>query len=126
MLMQRQLPHCLNGERGAMKRTRYDDGTLGKVISMHCRRSSTNPDVVVLDTTRLEQVYVYEQATIDDVIACLQDILHLDIRVTDQLPVTTRLVRHQPVGYIYRIPHEEDEARDDFHAFFAPLDADAG
>jgi hypothetical protein len=78
--------------------------------------------MIVLDNTKLDQVYVYEQSTIDEVISYLQDIMNLDIRATDQLPVTTKLVNHQSTGYIYQIFHEEDETRDDFHAFFSPLD----
>ena len=107
-----------------MKMTRYNDSTIGKVISMRCRRSINNHEMIVLDNSKLEQVYVYEQATIDDAIAYLQDVMNLDIRETDQLPVSTKLIHHQSPGYIYQIPHEEDESRDDFHAFFPPLDPD--
>lgn len=105
-----------------MKMTRYNDSTIGKVISMRCRRSINNPDVIVLDNGKLDQVYVYEQSTLDEVLYFLQDVMNIDIRETDQLPVTTKLVNHQSTGYIYQIPHEEDETRDDFHAFFLPRD----
>ena len=105
-----------------MKMTRYNDSTLGKVISMRCRRSINNHEMIVLDNAKLEQVYVYEQATIEDVISYLQDIMNLDIEETDQLPVTTKLVNHQSTGYIYQIRHEEDEGYDDYHAFFLPLE----
>lgn len=108
-----------------MKMTRYNDSCIGKVISMRCRRSINNPDVIVLDNSKLEQVYVYEQTTIDDVVCYLQDIMNIDIVETQQSPVTTKLVNHQSMGYIYQIPHEEDETRDDFHAFFSPLDIEA-
>ena len=108
-----------------MKMTRYNDDTIGKVISMRCRRSINNQDMIVLDNSKLEQVYVYGQATIEDTISFLQDTMNIDIVETDQLPVTTKLVNHQSTGYIYQIPHEEDETRDDFHAFFLPLDVDA-
>lgn len=107
-----------------MKMTRYNDSTIGKVISMRCRRSINNPEMIVLDNTKLEQVYVYEYTTIEDVMSFLQDVMNIDIVITDQFPVTTKLVNHQDTGYIYQIPHEEDETRDDFHAFFLPLDAD--
>jgi len=106
-----------------MKMTRYNDSTIGKVISMRCRRSINNTDMIVLDNSKLEQVYLYEQATIEDAIAYLQDVMNIDIVETDQFPVTTKLVNHHSTGYIYQIPHEEDETRDDFHAFFSPLDA---
>ena len=104
-----------------MKMTRYNASTTGKVISMHCRRSMNNRDVIVLDNSKLEQVYVYEQATIEEVISYLQDTMSIDIVETQQLPITTKLVNHQSTGYIYQIPHEEDDSRDDFHAFFLPL-----
>jgi len=107
-----------------MKMTRYNDDTIGKVISMRCRRSINNPDVIVLDNTKLEQVYVYEQTTVEDVISNLQDIMNIDIVETEQSPITTKLVNHQSPGYIYQIPHEEDDTRDDFHAFFPPLDVE--
>lgn len=105
-----------------MRITRYNDSTIGKVISMRCRRSINNEDMIVLDNSKLEQVYAYEQATIEDVMSFLQDVMNIDIVETDQLPVTTKLVNHQPTGCIYQIAHEEDEARDDFHAFFLPLE----
>lgn len=105
-----------------MRMTRYNDSTIGKVISMRCRRSINNPEVIVLDNSKLEQVYVYEQSTLDEVLYFLQDVMNLDIRETDQLPVSTKLVNHQSTGVIYQIPHEEDETRDDFHAFFLPLE----
>lgn len=105
-----------------MKMTRYNDSTTGKVISMRCRRSINNRDVIVLDNTKLEQVYVYEFSTIEDVVSYLQDIMNIDIVEVDQLPITTKLVNHQSTGYLYQIPHEEDDTRDDFHAFFLPLD----
>lgn len=89
---------------------------------MRCRRSITNPEVIVLDTTKLAQVYVYDQATMEDVMAFLQDTMNLNIVETDQFPITTKLVNHQSTGTIYQIPHEEDETRDDFHAFFLPLE----
>lgn len=107
-----------------MKMTRYNDCTIGKVISMRCRRSINNRDVIVLDNTKLEQVYVYEQATLEEVLSYLQDVMNIDIVETQQSPVTTKLVNHQTTGYIYQIPHEEDDTRDDFHAFFLPLDED--
>jgi len=104
--------------------TRYNDSTIGKVISMRCRRNLNNRDMIVLDNSKLEQVYVYEQTTIEDTIAFLRDDMNLDIRETEQFPVTTKLVNHAATGYIYQIPHEDDDARDDFHAFFAPLTDD--
>ncbi len=107
-----------------MKMTRYNDSTIGKVISMRCRRSINNREMIVLDNSKLEQVYVYEQATIEAVIAYLQDVMNLDIVETEQFPITTKLVNHQSTGYIYQIPHEEDDTRDDFHAFFPPLEMD--
>lgn len=107
-----------------MKMTRYNDSTLGKVISMRCRRSINNRDVIVLDNSKLEQVYVYAQSTIEDVISYLQDTMNIDIVETQQNPVATKLVNHQSTGYIYQIPHEEDDNRDDFHAFFLPLDVE--
>ncbi len=107
-----------------MKMTRYNESTIGKVVSMHCRRSINNPAVIVLDTSKLDQVYVYAQSTLDEVLSYLQDVMTLDIRETDQTPVTTKLVNHQSTGYIYQIPHEDDDTRDDFHAFFSPLDTD--
>lgn len=91
---------------------------------MHCRRSLNNREVIVLDNTRLNEVYVYEQATIDAVIADLQDNMNLDIRPTDQSPVTTTLVHHQPMGVIYQVPHEDDATRDEYYAFFAPLETE--
>jgi hypothetical protein len=108
-----------------MQMTRYNDGTIGRVISMRCRRSINNRDVIVLDNSKLEQVYVYEQDTLEGVLSFLQDVMNLEIVETSQSPVTMKLVNHQPTGYIYQIPHEEDDTRDDFHAFFLPLDADA-
>jgi hypothetical protein len=81
--------------------------------------------VIVLDNSKLEQVYVYEQDTLEGVLSFLQDVMNLEIVETSQSPVTMKLVNHQPTGYIYQIPHEEDDTRDDFHAFFLPLDADA-
>jgi len=105
-----------------MKMVRYNDGTLGKVISMRCRRSINNREVIVLDNSKLEQVYVYEQTTIEEVISYLQDIMNIDVVETKQQPITTKLVNHQSMGYIYQIPHEEDDTRDDFHAFFLPLE----
>jgi hypothetical protein len=107
-----------------MQMTRYNDSTLGKVISMRCRRSINNSEVIVLDNSKLEQVYVYEQSTVEEVISFLQDIMNIDIRETQQSPITTKLVNHQSPGYIYQISHEEDETRDDFHAFFPPLDVE--
>lgn len=104
-----------------MKMTRYNDSTIGKVISMRCRRSINNHDVIVLDNSKLETVYVYEQMTIEDVISYMQDIMNIDIRATDQSPITTKLVNHETTGYIYQIAHEEDDTKDDFHAFFSPL-----
>jgi hypothetical protein len=80
--------------------------------------------VIVLDNSKLEQVYVYEQATVEEVISYLQDVMNLDIVETQQTPITTKLVNHQSPGYIYQIPHEEDENCDDFHAFFPPLDGE--
>ena len=106
-----------------MKMTRYDERTIGKVVSLRCRRSLTNRNVVVIDNEKIDQVYLYEYATIDEVITYLQDVMNIDIVETDQFPVTTKLVNHHSTGYIYQIPHEEDETRDDFHAFFSPLDA---
>ena len=108
-----------------MKMTRYNDSTTGKVISMRCRRSINNREVIVLDNSKLEQVYVYEQATVEEVISYLQDVMNIDIRETDQSPITTKLVNHQSTGDIYQITHEEDETRDNFHAFFAPLEEPA-
>ncbi|MHB9131786.1 MAG: hypothetical protein ACYDBB_11945 [Armatimonadota bacterium] len=107
-----------------MKMTRYNDCTIGNVISMRCRRSINNRDVIVLDNTKLEQVYVYEQSTIEGVMSYLQDSMNIDIVETQQSPITTKLVNHQSTGYIYQISHEEDDTRDDFHAFFLPLDED--
>ena len=106
-----------------MKMTRYNASTTGRVISMRCRRSINNRDVIVLDNSKLEQVYVYQQTTIEEVISYLQDVMNLDIVETQQTPISTKLVNHQSTGYIYQIPHEEDDAGDDFHAFFLPLDA---
>lgn len=107
-----------------MKMTRYDVSSIGKVVSLRCRRSINNHDMIVLDNTKIQQVFLYEQATIDDVMSFLQDDMNIEIKETDQLPVTTKLVNHQSTGYIYQISHEEDETRDDFHAFFLPLDPD--
>ncbi len=105
-----------------MQMTRYNDSTTGKMISMRCRRSLNNPDVIVLDNTLIQQVYVYAQTTLEDVIGFLQDVMNLDIRTTDQSPVTFKLLHHESTGYIYLIPHEDDKTRDDYHAFFAPRD----
>ncbi len=107
-----------------MKITRYNDSTAGRVISMYCRRSINNRDVIVIDNTRLEKVFVYDFATIDDVITHLQDTMNIDIVETDQTPLNRKLVNHDSTGYIYQIIHEEDENRDDFHAFFAPVDSE--
>jgi hypothetical protein len=107
-----------------MKMTRYNDSAIGKVVSMRCRRSINNRDVIVIDNSKIEQVYLYEFVTIEDTISYLQDIMNLDIVITQQSPVNFKLVNHQSTGYIYQIPHEEDENCDDFHAFFAPLDAE--
>ena len=109
-----------------MKMTRYHASTIGKVISMRCRRSINNREVIVLDNTKLEQVYVYQQTTIEEVMSYLQDVMNLDIVETEQTPITTKLVNHRSTGSIYQIPHEEDESRDDFHAFFLPLDGKEG
>jgi hypothetical protein len=105
-----------------MKMTRYNESTIGKVISMRCRRSINNREMIVLDNTKLDQVYVYDQSTLEDVLSYLQDSLNLRIVATDQFPVTTKLIYHQSTGDIYNIPHEDDETRDDYHAFFLPLD----
>ena len=89
---------------------------------MRCRRSHTNRSVVVIDNEKLDQVYVYEYALIDDVITYLQDVMNIDIAASRQSPITFQLVNHESTGYVYQIAYEEDEDRDDFHAFFAPLD----
>ncbi len=105
-----------------MKMTRYNDSTIGKVISMRCRRSINNSEMIVLDNSKLEQVYVYEQSTIEEVMSYLQDVMNLEIVATDQFPVSTKLVNHESSGEIYQIRHDEDENYDDFHAFFLPLE----
>lgn len=107
-----------------MRLARYTEAAIGKVISMRCRRSNYNREVIVLDNTKLDQVHVYEQETIEGVIAFLQDVMNMDIVETDQPPVTSKLVNHQPTGYIYLIPHGDDDSRDDYHAFFAPVEAE--
>ena len=89
---------------------------------MRCRRSHTNRNVIVIDNEKLDQVYVYEYATIDDVIAYLQDVMNIDIVAAQHSPIEFKLVNHQSTGYVYQIAHEEDDSRDDFHAFFAPLE----
>jgi len=108
-----------------MRTTRYNDSTIGKVVSMRCRRSHTNRDVVVIDTEKLDQVYVYDFAGIDEVMTYLQDVMNIDIVAARQSPITFKLVNHESTGYIYQIAHEEDEDRDDFHAFFTPLENEA-
>ena len=105
-----------------MRITRYNDSTIGKVISMRCRRSINNDEMIVLDNSKLEEVYVYDFGTIDEVISFLQDIMNIDIKSTRQLPVTTKLVNHQNPGVIYQFPNEQDENLDDYHAFFSPLE----
>ncbi|MHB0938558.1 MAG: hypothetical protein ACYDCO_24160 [Armatimonadota bacterium] len=108
-----------------MRTTRYNDSTIGKVVSMRCRRSPTNRNVVVIDTEKLDQVYVYDYAEIDDVMTFLQDVMNIDIAASQQSPITFKLVNHASTGDIYQITHEEDGDRDDFHAFFAPLGNEA-
>jgi len=105
-----------------MKMTRYDERTIGKVVSLRCRRSLTNRNVVVIDNEKIDQVYLYEYATIDEVITYLQDVMNIDIRAARQSPLAFKLVNHQSPGDVYQISHEEDDSRDDFHAFFAPLE----
>jgi hypothetical protein len=91
---------------------------------MRCRRSINNHAVIVLDNHKMDQVYVYEQTTLDEVLFFLQDVMNIDIVDAGQLPITTKLVNHQSTGSVYQISHEEDEHRDEFHAFFLPLDAE--
>lgn len=105
-----------------MRMTRYNDSTIGKVVSMRCRRSLNNRDVIVIDNTKLDQVYVYDHATIESAVSFLQDVMNLDIVETQQSPIEFDHVNHESTGYIYQIPHEEDDAGDDFHAFFSPLE----
>jgi len=100
--------------------TRYSTDTIGKVVSLRCRRSLNNREVIVLDNSKIDQVYLYDQATIDDVLSYLRDTLNIDIKETVQSPITFKLVNHLATGEIYQISHEEDETRDDFHAFFTP------
>ena len=104
-----------------MRTTRYNDSTTGKVVSMRCRRSHTNRDVIVIDNEKLNEVYVYDYAEIDDVITFLQDVMNIDIVPSGESPISFQLVNHDSTGYVYQIAHEEDGDRDDFHAFFAPL-----
>lgn len=107
-----------------MRTTRYNEGTIGKVVSMRCRRSLTNRNVIVIDNEKLDQVYVYDFAAIEDVISYLQDVMNIDIVPSRQSPLTFKLVNHQSTGTVYQITHEEDDNRDDFHAFFAPLEVE--
>jgi hypothetical protein len=108
-----------------MRTTRYNDSTIGKVVSMRCRRSHTNRNVIVIDNDKLNEVYVYDYAEIDDVITFLQDVMNIDIAAAGESPITFTLVNHDSTGYIYKIAHEEDADRDDFHAFFSPRENDA-
>jgi hypothetical protein len=107
-----------------MRVSKYNDSAIGKVISMRCRRSLNNRDVIVIDNTKLNEVYVYEHEAIDSAISFLQDELNLDIVSTKQTPISYDLLHHDSTGYVYRVIHEEDQAGDDFHAFFAPLEAE--
>lgn len=108
-----------------MRTTRYNAGAIGKVVSMRCRRSHTNREVIVIDNDKLDQVYVYDFSTVDDAIACLQDVMNIDIVPTRQSPIAFNLVNHESTGRVYQIAHEEDDNRDDFHAFFAPREGEA-
>ena len=108
-----------------MRMTRYDSGCIGKVVSLRCRRSQTNREVVVIDTEKMAQVYVYDFAAVDDAITYLQDVMNIDITASRQSPITFKLVNHASTGDVYQITHEEDDSRDDFHAFFAPRDESA-
>lgn len=105
-----------------MRKTRYTTQTIGRVVSMRCRRSPTNANVVVIDNEQLDQVYVYDYASVDDAISYLQDEMNLEIVAAPHAPVRFLLLHHLSTGDVYYIRHEEDESRDDFHAFFAPRD----
>jgi len=105
--------------------TRYNDCTIGKMISMRCRRSPSNRDVIVIDNEKLEQVYVYDYTTLDDVLGFLQDVMNIDIVPVRQPPIRMKLVNHEAAGYVYQIAHEDDHQRDDFHAFFTPQEEPA-
>lgn len=95
------------------------------MVSMRCRRSPSNRDMIVIDNEKLDQVYLYEYADLGDVMTFLQDVMNIDIVASPHPPITYKfLVNHQTTGSIYQITHEDDENRDDFHAFFAPRESE--